>query len=410
MNTRLPKWLIAVVSAGLFLMVALLMPEKDQPKADQSPLPEKLFGFVVHPYLQFATTSSLIVMCETDRPCQCTVEYGLSGDLGQKAQSQADASLHEIALTGLAQRTKYFYRVTCEQGEQKVVSPLLTFQTAGGPDDAYSFTVFGDTQRNPTITGLVAKEMWARRPDFVLHMGDVVDKGSDNTQWTDDLFLPCRDLFSRVCVYPCIGNHEANHANYYKYFALPKPEFYYTFHYNNAQFFVIDTNKSPQPGDEQYLWLEQELAASSATWKICYHHHPCYTSDSDDYGNTFKTGVSKLTDPKAAHLIPLYEKHNVDIVMNGHIHLYERTHPIRQGRVDSERGIVHITSGGGGGRLEDFQPTSSFFKNQGKVEYHYCYFTVYRQQLECHVFTHEGRLIDRFSIDQTRRAKQGRNP
>jgi acid phosphatase type 7 len=401
MSSSFPKWFIAILSAGLFTTAGVLLQNKPAPPPTNAPAGANELSFVVHPYLQFATTSSIIVMAETNRPCQCTIEYGLTGELGQKVTSKDLETLHENQLTGLTPRTKYFYRVTCEQGDQKLVSKLLTFQTAGGPDDAYSFAVIGDTQKNPVITGKVADQMWARRPDFVLHMGDVVDKGSDPLQWTDELFKPCRELFSRVCVYPCIGNHEANHANYYKYFALPKPEFYYTFRYNNAQFFVIDTNKSPKPGDEQYQWLERALLASKATWKICYHHHPCYSSDSDDYGNTWKD-TSKLTDPRAQHLIPLYEKYGVDLVMNGHIHLYERTHPIRQGKVDSDRGIVHITSGGGGGRLEDFQPTSAFFKNQGIVDYHYCYFTVYRQQLDCHVYTHEGQMIDRFTIDQSR--------
>jgi acid phosphatase type 7 len=228
-------------------------------------------------------------------------------------------------------------------------------------------------------------------------MGDVVDNGPDKKQWTDELFKPCQELFGRVAVYPTIGNHEKNHAHYYKYFSMPTPEYYYSFKYNNAEFFVIDSNKSPKPGDEQYTWLEKQLAASTATWKFCYHHHPCYNSDADDYGNTWKGHTTNIS-PNTKPLIALYEKYNVDMALNGHIHFYERTWPIRGGKVDQKNGIVYLTSGCGGGKLETTEPTPAFFKNQGRVDFHFCYFTIHEKTLECHVFDHEGRLFDRFSI------------
>ncbi|WP_390891116.1 metallophosphoesterase [Gemmata palustris] len=61
------------------------------------------------------------------------------------------------------------------------------------------------------MTGKVAKLMWERRPNFVVHCGDVVDDGASKAQWTGDLFKPCSELFSRVTVFPCIGNHEKDH-------------------------------------------------------------------------------------------------------------------------------------------------------------------------------------------------------
>jgi len=96
-------------------------------------------------------------------------------------------------------------------------------------------------------------------------------------------------------------------------------------------------------------------------------------------------------------LIPLYEKHNVDLAMNGHIHYYERTFPIKDGKVDP-KGVTYLTSGGGGGKLEGTEPTPAFFKNQGRVDYHYCYFTVFGGTMEGKVFDHENRLFDSFSL------------
>lgn len=389
-----------LVAAGLCaaaVAVALAVRAAPTP-APQPPPADSGLRFVVGPYLQYATRTSVVVMAETDAPTTCVVEYGTAAPPDRSAAAAEPATLHELRIDGLAPRTKYFYRVTGTAADgRRVVSPLLTFTTAVEPADAFGFAVIGDTQKNPAMTGRLAKFMWDRRPHFVLHLGDVVDNGPDPGEWTDELFGPCRELFARVPVYPCIGNHERNHANYYKYFSLPKPEYYYSFRYGNAEFFSLDTNKPVGPGTEQYRWLDAALAKSAATWKVCFHHHPCYTSDSDDYGNTW-TGTSRLGDTNARQLVTLYEKHKVDLALNGHIHVYERTWPVRGGDVDPKAGVTYVTSGGGGGRLEDVQPTPAFFKNQGRVDYHYCYVTVFGGRLDFKAFDRDNHLFDQFSL------------
>lgn len=370
--------------------------QADEAVAKQAPKPATL-RYEVAPYLQFGTRTSMTIMCETSEPSSCEVRFGTASPPKDVAKSEKVGTLHEVKLDSLQPNTKYFYQVACSTADGKTLtSKPLTFATAVDATDAYSFCVIGDTQRNPAATTRVAKIMWERRPNFVLHLGDVVDDGAAKWQWTGDLFKPCQELFGRVPVYPCIGNHEKNHDHYYKYFSLPKPEYHYSFTYGNAEFFSLDTNKSVAPDSEQYKWLDQALAKSTAKWKVCYHHHPCYSSDSDDYGNTW-TGKTTFGARQHKSLLTLYEKHNVDLVMNGHIHLYERTHPIRAGKVDP-KGVVHITSGGGGGSLEDFDPVPAFFKRQQRVVYHCCYFTVLGGRLECHVFDDDGRLFDQFEM------------
>lgn len=369
----------------------------DEPLAQAKP-PAVGPRFVVEPYLQFGTRTGMTVMCETDSPTTAVLKYGTTFPPSKSAKVDKADTMHEIALTDLTPKTKYYYQfeVTGADGKMTAGKPG-TFQTAVDVTDAYTFCVVGDTQRNPAVTGKVAKLVWERRPHFVLHMGDVVDDGAAKWQWTGDLFKPCNELFSRVSVYPCIGNHEKNHAHYYKYFSLPKPEYYYSFTYGNAEFFSIDTNKPVDPKSEQYQWLDKALAASTAKWKVCYHHHPCYSSDSNDYGDTEKKS-STYGALQHKHLVGLYEKHNVDIAMNGHIHAYERTYPIRGNKVDRKGGVVYLTSGGGGGSLEPFEPTPAFYKNQQRVDFHYCYFTVDGGLLECKVFDVEGRLFDQWEL------------
>jgi phosphodiesterase/alkaline phosphatase D-like protein len=346
----------------------------------------------------------MTVMWETEAPSTAVVEYGTKFPLSQTAKVEKPDTMGEVVLSGLEPGTKYFYRVICTDAEgRKLDGPARTFQTAPGSNDAYSFTVIGDTQRNPVITAKVAKLMWERRPNFVIHCGDVVDDGPSKWQWTGDLFKPCSELFSRVPVYPCIGNHEKNHDHYYKYFALPKPEYYYSFKYGNAEFFVLDTNPGPpvarnltESGD-QYKWLDKALAASEAKWKFCYHHHPAYSSDDNDFGNSW-AGPTTSGDVRLRHFVKLYEKYNVDVVFNGHIHVYERTWPIRDGKVDQKTGVTYVTSGGGGGRLENFAPTPAFFKQQFRSDYHYCYVTIHQGTFNLQVFDHNGQPFDQFTL------------
>ena len=126
-----------------------------------------------------------------------------------------------------------------------------------------------------------------------------------------------------------------------------------------AQFFMIDSNKPLGPKSPQYEWLEKELAASKATWKFTCHHHPCFSSEENDYGDHNKGAEGTkfgLGDRNARQLVPLYEKYGVDIAFNGHIHLYERTWPIFEMAINQQKGVRYLTSGGGGGSLEQAAP------------------------------------------------------
>ncbi len=396
---------IVLISTGILGAVVLLRREEPttaQPAKDPTPAtPAVESGFAVKPYLQFPTRNSITIMWETAQAGTSVVEYGSSSTaMTGKASGAENATLHEVALENLKPNCKYVYRASSTNPDGKTIaSELLTFMTAVDEDSAFSFAVIGDTQKNPKMTGQIGKLIWDRRPNFLIHVGDVVDNGPDKLEWTDELFGPCSQLLSRVALFPAIGNHEKNHPHYYKYFSMPAPKYYYRYNYGNADFFVIDTNKSVKPGTEQFQWLDDELGKSTAKWKFVYHHHPAYSSDDDDYGNTWK-GPGREGDLNARNLVQLYEKHNVDICFNGHIHLYERSWPLRAGKVAKEKGVVYITSGGGGGKLENFAPTPTWFKKQCRVDFHFCLVNIQGGNLEFKVFDQKGGLFDTFELSK----------
>lgn len=234
-----------------------------------------------------------------------------------------------------------------------------------------------------------------------MHCGDVVEEGAVKWRWIEELFTPSADLFAHIPVLPTIGNHEKNHPNYYKYFSLPAPKYFYRYPYGNADFFAVDSNKSLEPGSEQYQWLDRELAASKAKWKFVYHHHPAWSSAFNDYGKT--TGDDRESNANVKNLAALYEKYHVDVAFNGHHHFYERTWPIRGGKVDRQNGVVYITTGGGGGELGKVGPSPMWFKAQLRVDHHFCYVTIHGGRFELKAFDQHGNLFDTLDIDKDRK-------
>lgn len=370
---------------------------------------EKL-EFLVAPLLQFGTLDSMTIVCETSRPATMEVQYALTQPLDQAARTNEPRLIHELTLSGLAPHTRYFYRVVCrgESGEE-LTSKIYSFQTAPPADRPFAFAIIGDTQRNPEVTRKCAAGAFALRPNFLLHCGDVVDDGFAKNQWLKDLFEPCAPLLAHVPVFPVIGNHEKDSHWYYDYFALPKPEYWYTFHYGNSQFFMLDTNRPLDPASEQYAWLEQALAASTATWKFAAHHHPCWSSDEDDYGDHIRGTARRpftFGDPNAQHAVKLYEKYGIDIVFNGHIHVYERTWPILEMAVNLDRGIRYITSGGGGGGLETPAPQRTWFSLHVHRAHHYCQAAVHDRTIVFQAYDLEGRMFDAFELTKQPRAAE----
>ncbi len=362
-------------------------------------------AFVVEPYLQFGTTTSMTVMWRTNQTGRAIVRYGETAKCQQKIVAKREAEIHEVKIANLKPETQYFYRTETQFPDAPtLVSDVFTFQTAVKPETPFAFVVISDTQGNPTVSGQLAKHAWGQRPSFLLHPGDLVSTGGNDSHWTEHFFPAMRPLINYVPFYPVLGNHEQNARNYFDYVSLPSPEFYYDFQFGNAHFFMIDSNRDIAPSSEQFKWLDQALADSPATWKIVCHHHPPYSSDENDYGDLWKTNKSSRGDLRVRQLVPLYEKHQVDIVWNGHIHSYERTWPIKGNKAVESDGPIYMVTGGGGGSLESPGPIRPFFQNTVRYGHHYAMVRVNGKHLELQVYDLENRLFDQLTIHK--RAKQ----
>ena len=366
-------------------------------------------AFLVAPYLQFSTKTSMYVLWETRELASARVDFGEAranvtrAVLYRSATLPGNRQMHEVLLNGLKPETNYFWQATSVTAAGDTIrSAIYTFKTTVNDSSAYMFALIGDTQRNsrtPWAWEKIADLVWEDRPNFVVLAGDLVDQGLDKNDWLENFFPKGRPLLSRVPVYPVLGNHEQDASYYYQYVVAPPPEYYYTFVYGNAQFFMIDTNRDVSEGSEQYDWLEWELAKSKATWKIAVHHHPPYSSDSDDHGDTYQS-VSTLGGTDTRNLVPLYERYGLDFCLFGHTHLYERSWPIKDNQINMKKGVVYINSGGAGGGLEAFAPTRSWFTAELQAVHHYCTFAVFEDNVIFKSIDHEGRMLDAFQMQK----------
>ncbi|MBX3435342.1 MAG: metallophosphoesterase [Pirellulales bacterium] len=358
-------------------------------------------AWIVEPYLQFVTENRITVMWETSRPAKGLVRFGETAPLALAAEGAEGKVIHEIALEGLRRETPYYYQVeaTDDQGTT-IRSPLLSFQTANGPETPFSFGVLSDMQYNPRVCKALADQLWMQRPNFVIIPGDLTDAGPNKSHWTEHFFPGMQPLASRVAFFPVLGNHEQDARHYYDYMSLPAPEYCYTFSYGNAQFFMLDSNREVGPGSEQYQWLEAQLRDCRAMWKFVSYHHPSYSSDEDDYGDLWSGKKSSYGDLRMRPLCALYDRYGVDVVWNGHIHSYERTWPLHEEKAVDRGGTIYMITGGAGGQLETAGPIKPWFQNNVKHGHHYCLVGVNGRMLEFKAYDFEGRLFDAMTIDR----------
>jgi 3',5'-cyclic AMP phosphodiesterase CpdA len=173
----------------------------------------------------------------------------------------------------------------------------------------------------------------------------------------------------------------------------PAPEHRCALRYGDIEAFLVDSERPLEAGSEQARWLAGALSASTAPWKVVVVHRPPWSSDQDDYGDA-RRGRAGSGDPRTRVLIPLLEQHGVDLVFCGHVHDYERTWPLRAGRVDEERGVTYVQTGGAGGYGETHAPARSWFTAHVRACHHFVLVNVLGGTLDLKAYDDEGRLFD----------------
>jgi hypothetical protein len=324
----------------------------------------------------------------------------------QGVRSALDQYYVHAALDGLLPGTTYYYGVGHDGYDPASAQHRPTigsFRTAPTSPQKFVFTAFGD-QGVSQAAAANDHVLLRQNPAFHLHAGDICyadvngrgekSDGYDPTYW--DLFLKQNEPVAKSVPWMVTtGNHDMEawyspdgYGGQLARFSLPDNGFdphtapgVYAFRYGNVGVVALDANDVSYeiPANFGYTdgrqakWLDgklRELRADKAVdFIVVFFHHCAYSTSA----HASDGGVR-------AEWPALFARHQVDLVINGHNHVYERTDAIKNGEVgkpvpigastDPTRdGIVYVTAGGGGKDLYGF-PSGTEESYEGHVTHH----------------------------------------
>ena len=352
------------------------------------------------------TASSVTIAWRTGTPEIGAVDVGPDATYGRGAVEPAATTEHRVVIGALAGDTTYHYRIHLEGGGDAAALGDHTFHTA--PRDGaevFRFAVVGDSGAGTPEESAIVTAIDAARPELVLHTGDIA-YGAGTEQQVETRFLePYEPLLDHIPLYASIGNHDAATGHGGPLLAaltLPTNDvdggsLFYSFEWGAVHFVALDSNQPLAPGSAQLAWLDADLAASAAaTFRVVFFHHPPYSSSKNGSHQAVRAALS-----------PVLDRHRVDLVFNGHDHVYERTLPMADGEVAEPSpgpdyvdapGTIYVVTGGGGQNL--YPAGTSDFTAVSESAFHFVEVEVSGAALTATAIRLDGSVLDRFTLTQ----------
>ncbi|CAE7731909.1 PAP21 [Symbiodinium microadriaticum] len=216
--------------------------------------------------------------------------------------------LHRVVLDGLTPGKKYFYRV---QGSCKVYSFSLPPSATASPTDfPYRIGLTADIGQT-LVSEKSVQALLALLPDVVLLPGDL----------------------SYADGYMYFTPHQGSGSPNMGYWAKAV---------GPVLVIALNSYSNMTRGSTQYEWADSYLSSKVdrylTPWVVVMMHVPWYNSN---------TGHWKEAERGRQHMEPLLFQYGVDVIIAGHVHSYERTHPILEFE-RNECGPMYLNLGDGG--------------------------------------------------------------
>ena len=349
------------------------------------------------PYLQRMTPKSVTIAWATK-----TGETQVKRKDG-KGNTVSRYEYHSTIISGLVPGAEYTYDVFNDGTEEG----KGTFRTFPGKIQPFHFCVLGDTRSRHEVHQQVVNKIIEEKPLFVVNTGDLVANGNNIRDW-EKFFEINKELIRNVPYYSVLGNHEKDSQNYFDFFTLPGNERYYFFTVGDALFIVLDMEGPdyPTPGylsnkgkeifwekaglayfDREKKWLENLLSINDEAGFIFVFFHPTWYS--------IKASRVKEAEERRAYWGDIFERHHVQVVLNGHDHYY---HHAMHG------GTHYIVTAGGGAPLYNtnaIQPETVKYK---KIE-HYMRIDVGLEQAILKAIQLDGEVIEKIVVPRRKKGE-----
>ncbi len=301
------------------------------------------------PYLQNFTSTSGVIRWRTDIPTDSRVIYGK--EFTKQIKSTYDPVLsteHELKISGLAPNQEYFYTISPVQPTRKQKFKTLPKKGSKQAIRIWALGDFGTGSRNQLLVRDAIKNFVKGKPiDAWIWLGDNAYGSGKDVEYQKNVFeVYQEDFFPNTKLWPNPGNHdykghpESKKLAYFQNFTMPTQgeagglksgtEAYYSFNYGNVHFVSINSEETSEDGTsitdstgQQAQWLKRDLAANKLPWTIVYFHEPPYSKGSHN------TDSDEEMTKVRQQIVPIFDRYQVDLVLAGHSHSYERTMPIR---------------------------------------------------------------------------------
>ncbi len=304
------------------------------------------------PYMNSATQTGVVIRWRSNVATNSKVNFGTTaGSLTQSVTDNISTTEHIVTLTGLTANTQYYYSIgSTTQTLQGDANNYFRTMPIVGSTQKVRVMAMGDMGNNSTnqvnVRNAYSAFNGTNYTDIWMLMGDnAYNSGTDAEFQTNFYNIYQGSLTKNHVLWPSPGNHDyagssarqADHAiPYFDMFTLPKlgeaggvasnTEAFYSYNYANVHFVALDSYGWEAGNTRLYdtlgpqaVWLKQDLAANTQKWTVVYFHHPPYTKGSHNSDTE-----SELINMRN-NVVRILERYNVDLVLNGHSHSYERS-------------------------------------------------------------------------------------
>ncbi len=312
--------------------------------------------------------------------------------------------VHKAEAKGLEPGTVYVYRVGDGNGHY---SDQGVFRTATGTNEGTKFLFMGDSQATNQagfdLWGSIFKKALNDHPDteFVIHGGDLVEDGYKENEW-NMWFSAAKDELAQTTIVPVVGNHEVTGArqseDYLAHFNHPQNGIEslkgsnFSFDYNNAHFVVLN---SEYDLEQQKEWLRNDLKKTDKLWKfVAFHRGP--------YGSIYDSEHIRQV------WTPVFDEFEVDVVMNGHDHVYVRSFPMKNmEKAKDGKGTIYIVGGSTGPKYYQVVNRDWHEKTDGELVQMYVSAHIVDNEVKFEVRTINDRLVDEFTLVKSKNSGGG---
>ncbi|KAJ2659478.1 hypothetical protein IW148_004211 [Coemansia sp. RSA 1199] len=289
--------------------------------------------------------------------------------------------------------------------------------------------VIADNQNGPTefrkvLTGIQQYYGASSKPDTILHVGDAVQNVGSLSNWQRQLFAPMEDKSGLHHTTPTLfvpGNHDhdkrrvPSNRNLYMdmYHGLYNTDelgkaavtngsyhrFFHSLSVGSARIIVLDAEC---PSEEESEFLERELQSlefQSARFRIVTVHIPPYIEFWDPYGWN-KKNEKHWGEHIRLEYDPLFRKHNVDLVISGHQHNYQRSTVSHNTNSARSGTITYAIVGGAGGVLDLKRVEDWNMYNVTYLNHHFVALDIKDRSLSWTALNSAGTVIDHFALQR----------